>query len=128
METARYSLARTESEARRHQQPITFYVPDAEAKELIAAAELSGRSLGSYIRSRLFAPPSQTGGAIDEVSLTRLQREMERVSMDIHELLRWVKFGHSPLAEEFRAALSEYRRLAASIRQTLRRKPGRRQR
>jgi len=120
METARYS--RSESETRLRQRPITFWVPEAEAEELIAAAELGGRSLGSYIRSRLFtAPPtpSRERQTLDVV-LIGLHAEMERAARDIHELLRWVRFGHSPLAEEFRAAFAEYRKVARAIRHALR--------
>ena len=124
METARDS--RWQPEARSSQRPITFYLHEAEAQELIAAAELSGRSLGSYIRARLFAvpeAPSPKPPAVDPVVRSRLQRELERVAADIHELLRWVQFGHSPLAEEFRAAFADYRKVSAAIRNTLRRKP-----
>ena len=126
METARYSGS--EPEARLRQRPITFWVPEAEAEELIAAAELAGRSLGSYIRAQLFtapAAPPPKPPAVDPLLLTRLQRDLERVAMDIHELLRWVEFGYSPLAEEFRAAFAEYRKVTAAIRRTLSRKPPR---
>ena len=129
METARYS--RPESETRLRQRPITFWVPDAEAEELIAAAELAGRSLGSYIRARLFAAPvtpSPKPPAVDPLVLTRLQKDLERVAGDIHELLRWVEFGHSPLAEEFRAAFTEYRKVSAAIRNALRRTKGKQRR
>jgi hypothetical protein len=129
METGRYF--RSEPEVLPGQRPITFWVPDAEAEELIAAAELAGRSLGSYIRARLFAPPATPAPrppAVDPLVLTRLQRDLERVAADIHELLRWVDFGHSPLAEEFRAAFTEYRKVSAAIRQTLRRAKDRQRR
>jgi hypothetical protein len=128
METGRNALTRTDVETSPRQRPITFWVPAAEADDLIAAAELEGRSLGSYIRARLFvstAAPSPTGPALDMAMLTRLQGPMDRAAADLHELLRWVKSGHSPLAEEFRAALADCRTAAASIRQALSRKPGR---
>jgi hypothetical protein len=91
METEPNILVRTDNEKRLHQRPITFYVPEAEAAELIAAAELSGRSLGSYIRSRLFAAPRakpEAAPASDAMALARLQGQMDRVGADIHELLR----------------------------------------
>jgi hypothetical protein len=125
METADRVQGRKDSETRLRQRPITFWVPDPEAEELIAAAELAGRSLGSYIRSRLFTPPQtapRERQALD-VALTALRADMERVGRDIHELLRWVRFGHSPLAEEFRAAFADYRKVARAIRQALRGKP-----
>jgi hypothetical protein len=129
METARHF--RSQPVARPTQRLITFYLPDAEAEELIAAAELAGRSLGSYIRARLFvAPdaPSPKPPAVDPVLLTRLQKDLERVAGDIHELLRWVHFDHSPLAEEFRAAFAEYRKVSAAIRNVLRHTKGKQRR
>jgi len=38
--------------------------------------------------------------------------------------LRRVKFGHSPLAEEFRAAFAHYRKVATAIGQVLRQNRG----
>lgn len=125
METVRDVRAPTQTEPRLHQRRITFDLPDGEADDLIAAAERAGRSLGSYIRARLFAPSATrppVGQAIDVIALTRLQAQVERVGGDIHELLRWVKFGHSPLAEEFRAALAKCGNLVAAIEQVLPRK------
>lgn len=128
METEGRAQGRKDSETLLRQRPITFWVPDTEAEELIASAELEGRSLGSYIRSRLFAAPDAPppkAPALDAFVLTRLQKDLERIAGDIHELLRWVEFGHSPLAEEFRAAFAEYRQVTAAVRRALARKPPR---
>jgi len=88
METELSIPVRTDNEKRLRQRPITFFVPEAEAEELIAAAELSARSLGSYIRSRLFTAPrvrSRAASAIDLAVLTRLQGQT-RDSLRLHSM------------------------------------------
>ena len=60
MNTARTTVVSPCREVPAGQRLITFFVPESQAQELVAAAELEGRSLGSYIRTRLFLGPQTT--------------------------------------------------------------------
>jgi len=127
MEAERKTTARRGTETRRHQRRITFRVPDAEGDELIAGAELAGCSLGSYIRSRLFAESAMRARrrpTIEVMAITRLQGQMNKIGGNIYQLLRHVNFGGLPEADEIRAAFAGYREVIAAILAALGRAPG----
>ena len=69
----------------------------------------------------LAAPKTQSRRrpSIEVQAITRLQGEMNRVGGNIHQILKRVNFGETPIAEEFSQALKGDRQVIATILETL---------
>jgi uncharacterized protein (DUF1778 family) len=109
---------RSGSEKRARGGLISFRVAPQERAALDEAAARAGLSLGSYIRTVVIAAPrtrSTRRPSVEVQAVTRLQAEMNRVGGNIHQILRRVNFGETPVAAEFREALTGYREVIAAI-------------
>jgi hypothetical protein len=110
------------SEQRQKERRITFRMSPQEYATLEEAAGSAGLTLGSYIRSNVLEAPQtrqRRRPSVEVMAVTRLQGEMNRVGSNIHQILKRVNFGETPVAEEFHEALSGYREVIAAILETL---------
>ncbi len=116
------------SETRKRRDRISFRVAEAERAELEGKAGLVGVTMGSFIRTSLLDKPvTQTirRPPIEVQEVTRLQGELNKIGSNIHQLLRRVNFGETPVAEEYTQALSGYREAIGAIMKVLGRDIGR---
>jgi hypothetical protein len=119
---------RSGTETRKRRDRISFRVAEAERTELEGKAGLIGVTMGSFIRTSLLDKPvTQTirRPAVEVQEITRLQGELNKIGSNIHQLLRRVNFGETPVAEEFTEALSGYREAIDAILTALGRGAGR---
>ncbi len=123
--TAKKTRRRSGSEKRRKQHVRTFRVTPEEDAELEANAQSAGLAVASFIRARTITI-SQTRArrrpSVEQETIARLQAEMNRVGGNIHQILKRVNFGETPLAHEFHDALNGYREVIDAILETLGRK------
>jgi hypothetical protein len=109
---------RSGSETRQKQHRITVRYNAAEFAELEEAAEAQGLTVGSYVRSRTLAAPatrSRRRPTVEVAEITRLQGALNRIGTNIHGLLKDVRFGGTPGADEARAAFAGYREAIAAV-------------
>ncbi len=114
------------SEKRKRGRSVSFRMDDAEYAELVAAAEAAGQTLGTFIRSRVLAAP--TTGARRRVSVElhavgRLLAEVNRLGGNVHQLLKYVNFGHLPDVPEIRQAFAGCREIVIGCLAVLGRTP-----
>ncbi|MEQ1864542.1 MAG: hypothetical protein ABL996_07795 [Micropepsaceae bacterium] len=112
------TVRRRGSEQRKKYRRFTVRLSPEERAELEAAAEREGLTLGSYVRARTLAAPltrSRRRPSIEVQAVTRLQGEMNRVGSNIHQLVRRLNFGETPLGDEVRDAFQGYREVIAEI-------------
>jgi hypothetical protein len=113
------------SEQRQKQRRIIFRVTAEEYDALESAARGAGLTLGSFIRTRMLTAiqtRQPRRPSIEVEALARLQAEMNRVGSNIHQILKRVNFGETPLAHEFHGALAGYREVIDAILSALGRK------
>lgn len=113
------------SEQRRKQRRMTFRLSPDEYAQLDASARDAGLTLGSFIRARTLGiaqTQPRRRPSVEAESLARLQAEMNRVGSNIHQILKRVNFGETPLAYEFQEALAGYREVIDAILAALGRK------
>ena len=96
----------------------TFRLSPEEDAELQANAEKAGLTVGSFVRARILTVP-RTGQrrrpSIELETIARLHAEMNRVGSNIHQILKRVNFGETPVAFEFHEALAGYREVIDAI-------------
>jgi hypothetical protein len=112
------------SEARKTQRRITFRMTPDDY-ESVARAMDSGLTLGTFIRMRALGvtqTPPRRRPSVDLETIARLQAEMNRVGSNLHQILKRVNFGETPLAHEFHDALAGYREVIDAILAALGRK------
>jgi hypothetical protein len=110
------------SENRQKGRPVSVRMSPQEYATLEEAAGSAGLTIGSYIRSIVLAAPQtrqRRRPSVEVMAVTRLQGEMNKVGSNIHQILKRVNFGETPIAEEFHEALSGYRQVIAAILETL---------
>ena len=94
----------------------------AEYAEIEEASARESLSIGGYVRSRSLSAPTTRASRrppVDAQALARLQGEMNRVGSNIHQLLRFFRFGGTPASDEIIAAFAGYREVIAAILETL---------
>jgi hypothetical protein len=116
--TGRKKPRKSGSEMRQRQRRMTFRLSAEEYENLDAAARDAGLTLGSYIRAKTVGI-AHTGArrrpSLELETIARLQGEMNRVGSNIHQILKRVNFGETPLAYEFEDALRGYREVIEAI-------------
>jgi uncharacterized protein (DUF1778 family) len=113
------------SEQRQKRRRIIFRVTAEEYDSLETAARGAGLTLGSFIRTRMLTATQtrqRRRPSVEVEALARLQAEMNRVGSNIHQILKRVNFGETPLAHEFHDALAGYREVIDAILAALGRK------
>jgi hypothetical protein len=114
------------SETRKKQRLFTFRMTSNEFAMLQVAADRAGVTLGTYVRDCILTAPEtrrRPRPTVEVQAVTKLQGQMNKVGSNIHQILRRVNFGETPIAEEFREALAGYRQVITSILQVLGRGP-----
>jgi hypothetical protein len=109
---------RSGSEQRKKQRRITFRLTDGEYGAVQVAADRAGVTLGTHVRDRVLSSPEtrrRPRPTVEVQAVTRLQGEMNRVGGNIHQILKRVNFGETPLAHEFHEALAGYKEVIESI-------------
>ena len=109
---------RSGSEQRQKQSRITFRLSGAEYGTVQVAADRAGVTLGTYIRDCVLKSPEtrrRPRPSVEVQAVTRLQGEMNRVGGNLHQLLKRVNFGDTPMVHELREALTGYKEVIASI-------------
>jgi hypothetical protein len=117
---------RSGSSSRKKQHVMSFRLGEEERATLIADAERSGLTVGSYIRERTLAVPrtrSRRQPGIEVAAVTRLQGELNRIGSNIYQITRRINFGDTPTATEIREAFAGYRECIAAILNVLGRGP-----
>jgi hypothetical protein len=113
------------SEQRRRASLVAFRASPEEKAELEASAQNAGLTLGSFIRARVLNvhhTSARRRPSVELETIARLHAEMNRVGGNIHQILKRVNFGETPLAHEFHEALDGYREVIDAILVTLGRK------
>jgi hypothetical protein len=109
---------RSGTEQRQKQRRITFRVSDGEFGSVQVAADRAGVTVGTYVRDTVIGSPEtrrRHRPSVEVQAVTRLQGEMNRVGGNIHQILKRVNFGETPIAHEFHEALAGYRQVIESI-------------
>ena len=109
---------RSGSERRKRQRRITFRCTDEERAQVERAADAAGLTLGSHIRECVLQSPQtrrQRRPTVEVQTLARLLGEMNKIGSNVHQILKRVNFGETPLAHEFHEALTGYREVVAGI-------------
>jgi hypothetical protein len=89
--------SRRGTETRKRYRRITYRVLESEYMQVEAAASEAGLTLASYARLRTVPAPetrSRSRPSVDAIALVKVQRELNRIGGNIHQLLRHVNFGH----------------------------------
>jgi len=114
------------SEQRLKQRKISFRVSDGEFGSVQVAADRAGVTVGTYVRDTVLGSPEtrrRHRPSVEVVAVTRLQGEMNRLGGNLHQLLKRVNFGDTPMVHELQSALSGYKEVIASILRVLGRGP-----
>jgi hypothetical protein len=110
--------SRSGSERRKRQRRITFRCSDEEHAQVARAADAAGLTVGSHIRECVLQAPQtrrQRRPTVEVQTLARLLGEMNKIGSNIHQILKRVNFGETPLGFEFHEALTGYREVVAGI-------------
>ena len=112
------SRKRSGSENRARGGVVAFRVSAEERAELEEKAELSGLSLGSYVRQCvLTAPKTRTvrRPPIEQKLLAQLLGQLGKAGGNIHQILKHMNFGAGVMHDELRSALVSFEEAAAAI-------------
>jgi hypothetical protein len=110
---------RSGSETRQKERRISLRVTGDEYARVETASTEAGLTLASYTRSLLIdAPRTRTRRRprVDMAALAKLLGELNRIGGNIHQILRRVNFGETPIATEFHEALRGHREIISAIR------------
>ncbi len=113
---------RSGSETRQKERRISLRVTGDEYAKVEAAATGAGLTLASYARLSLVdAPRTRTRRRplVDVAALSKLLGELNRIGGNIHQILRRVNFGDTPVAHEFHEALQGHREIISEIRRAM---------
>ena len=110
---ANSSRSRRGTETRKRYRRISYRVLESEYAQVEAAASAAGLTLASYSRMRAVPEPamqSRHRPSIDDIALVKVQRELNRIGGNIHQLLRHVNFGQIIDSDgEISAAFADFR-------------------
>jgi hypothetical protein len=109
---------RSGSEVRQKDERVTVRYTQAERSEVQAAAVTVGLTEGAYIRVQTLSKPkipARRRPTVELVAVARLQGELNRIGGNIHQLLKDVRFGGTPGAQDVRAALGGYEEAIEAI-------------
>jgi hypothetical protein len=84
------------TEVRQRYRRISYRVLESEYLQVEAAASDAGLTLASYSRMRAvpeLVTASRHRPSVEDVALVKIQRELNRIGGNIHQLLRHVNFG-----------------------------------
>ncbi len=112
------SRKRSGSENRARGGVVAFRVSAEERAELEEKAELSGLSLGSYVRQCvLTAPKTRTvrRPPIEQKLLAQLLGQLGKAGGNIHQILKHMNFGAGVRHSELRSALVSFEEAAGAI-------------
>ena len=112
------SRKRSGSENRARGGVVAFRVSTEERAELEEKAELSGLSLGSYVRQCvLTAPKTRTvrRPPIEQKLLAQLLGQLGKAGGNIHQILKHMNFGAGVMHSELRSALVSFEEAAGAI-------------
>lgn len=112
------SRKRSGSENRARGGVVAFRVSAEERAELEEKAELSGLSLGSYVRQCvLTAPKTRTvrRPPIEQKLLAQLLGQLGKAGGNIHQILKHMNFGAGVMHSELRSALVSFEEAAGAI-------------
>ena len=112
------SRKRSGSENRARGGVVAFRVSAEERAELEEKAELSGLSLGSYVRQCvLTAPKTRTvrRPPIEQKLLAQLLGQLGKAGGNIHQILKHMNFGAGVMHNELRSALVSFEEAAGAI-------------
>ena len=112
------SRKRSGSENRARGGVVAFRVSAEERAELEEKAELSGLSLGSYVRQCvLTAPKTRTvrRPPIEQKLLAQLLGQLGKTGGNIHQILKHMNFGAGVMHSELRSALVSFEEAAGAI-------------
>jgi hypothetical protein len=113
---------RSGSETRQKERRISLRVTGDEYAKVETAAKSAGLTLASYARlSIVDAPRTRTRRRplVDVAALSKLLGELNRIGGNIHQILRRVNFGETPIAQEFHEALQGHREIISEIRRAM---------
>jgi hypothetical protein len=113
---------RSGSETRQKERRISLRVTGNEYAKVEAAAKGAGITLASYARLSLIDTPqtrTRRRPLVDVAALAKLLGELNRIGGNIHQILRRVNFGETPVAQEFHEALKGHREIISAIRQAM---------
>ena len=112
------SRKRSGSENRARGGVVAFRVSAEERAELEEKAELSGLSLGSYVRQCvLTAPKTRTvrRPPIEQKLLAQLLGQLGKAGGNIHQIVKHMNFGAGVMHSELRSALVSFEEAAGAI-------------
>jgi hypothetical protein len=106
------------SENRQRQKRIIFRVSQEEYEAIEADAERVGLTLASHVRDSVLKAPKTRARrrvGVDVLAVTKLQGEMNKIGGNLHQILKRVNFGDTPLVVELNEALTGYKETIAAI-------------
>lgn len=109
---------RSGSETRQRGRLVGIRLSPEECAPLEQGAADAGLTLASHARLILVSAPrtrARRRPPADVVALARLLGQVNVIGSNIHQLLRRVNFGETPLGDEVREALLGYKEMAAAI-------------
>ncbi len=110
--------AKKRSENRQKQERLTVRFSPTEREQLEALADREGLTLGSYIRSRSLETPTTRARrrpTLEVQAVKALLGQVGKVGGNLHQLLKRVNFGDTPLTADLHATLAEIRQTAKLI-------------
>ena len=113
---------RSGSETRQKDRRISLRVTDEEYARVNTAAADAGLTLASYARTSLIDTPrtrTRRRPRADVSMLAKLMGELNRIGSNIHQVLRRVNFGDTPVSRDFMEALQGHREVISAIRRAM---------
>jgi hypothetical protein len=110
---------------RQKRHAIAFRLSNAEYDELSLYAQQAELTIGSFIRSRVLKKPTtrqRRRPPMDAAALAKLLAQINRVGGNIHQLVKRINFGATPLDDEIREALTGYREMVDAVMEAMGRK------
>jgi len=106
------------SENRKKQEQINFRVSQAEFEEIEDTATKAGLTNSEYIRQCALKAPkirARKRITVDVLAVTKLQGDMNKIGGNLHQILKRINYGDTPLVAELQEALTGYKETIATI-------------
>lgn len=117
---------RSGSETRQRSRCVVFRVSEEEGATIARAAEATGLTVGSYIRTRLLtAPTTRTTRRppVDKTLLAQLLGQLGKVGGNIHQITKRLNFGEPVPCADLDTALAAFREASRAILEALGKRP-----